>query len=157
MGASLRLELLIRLSNLTTQIANIEPLKLTNFFNYTSQYENLNARAQNGTFGQIVIKFKNLHDQYITELLAEALNNASDFRNMLAHSFIVGRLGFAKSEEGIDIIVAECNLYRDHFERIENHMSNMNFINWELWNKSIDSGPEIIKKHPLYDLIAPDT
>ncbi len=87
MAAALGVELVLRVTNMTTGYQNIlagtKPGK-----NRNGRLEKLRSNALEGTFGQLAARFRSLHPDLITELLDEALSNAVDFRNALGHHFL---------------------------------------------------------------------
>ena len=151
LGAAIGLEQVMRWANFhrrTLAILANETLD----GNSEAKKQKLVANALDGTFGQIVSQFRQLHPEVEEGIFGEAIENGIEFRNVLSHRFLARHSRNLRTERGLDIIAIECNLYRDHFQRLEEHIRQKVDIDWRLVDASI--GPfEDDPPHPLEEFL----
>lgn len=133
-GAALGVELVIRWSNYHVRAKKLLQGR-PNDPNFEAKQNKLIQNAFEGTFGQIAVQFKELNPSLNAPLFLEALDNAVEFRNRLGHKFLAQHLRNLRTEEGLDLIAIECNLYLDHFRRLESYLrQNVDFY-WAIFER----------------------
>ena len=82
------------------------------------------------------------------------LRNARDARDHLAHFFWQAHLGSLTTEQGIDLIGAECNLTAHFFNEAADKLRHATGVNTEQYKQFVrDRGAELFHKWPLADLV----
>ena len=86
MGAAIGLELVLRIANLTARFYQVEGSR-TSRGNKAARLAKLRKNAGEGTFGEVAKQFCVLFPEVVASDPAfnEAIDNAVDFRNHLAH------------------------------------------------------------------------
>lgn len=149
MGAALGVELVIRWSNYHVRAKKLLQNERTDP-NFPAKQSKLIQNAFEGTFGQLVGQFKELNPAMNEPLFLEALDNAVDFRNRLGHKFLVHHLRNLRTEEGLDLIAIECNLYLDHFQRLERYLRENVDFDWAIFERVTQHKPDA-EPHPYSD------
>lgn len=154
-GAALGVELLMRIANLTTRTLLLKARRCSPQ-NYQAQLAKLNANALAGTFGQVVVQFRELFPDLVTPLFLEASDNAVSFRNTLTHHFLIHHLPHLMTEEGLDIMAAECTLYLDHFQRLEQYVRDESGIDFSVFEEVVLAAAARHPPHPYAAWLAGD-
>ena len=151
LGAAIGLEQIMRWANFHRRALAILA-KETSDGNSDAKKKRLIANALEGTFGQVATQFRQLHPEAEEGVFGEAIENAIEFRNILSHKFLAHHSRNLRTARGLDIIAIECNLYRDHFQRIEEYIRQKVDIDWRLVDASI--GPfEGDPPHPFEEFL----
>jgi hypothetical protein len=157
MAAGQAVELLFHIANFTAR-AN-KAFEKIDSEELEAQKEKIIENAQKSTFGQAANQFIELypssqHPKLTTALFKEAVENAKLMRNHLAHGFFLGAIRCLNSEAGLDLLGIECNLYRDHFERLAGHIRKLCPVDFEIFFSITQENHSIyLTNHPLREYL----
>lgn len=103
------------------------------------------------TFGQTAQRFMTVYSEFGKhEVFPEAVENATSFRNYLAHHFLEGKLAGLRTEQGVQLIALECMEYTDHFRQIEGFIRERCQADFEgFLSQGAEEADEWVKGHPL--------
>ena len=104
---------------LTMRIALLDAARKANPDSPEARQEAL-ASVLKMTFGQTINAFLKAYPEFEShDVFPEAIQNARNFRNYLAHHFLDGKLAGLQTKEGLDLISLECMEYTEHFRQVE--------------------------------------
>jgi len=84
------------------------------------------------------------------DVFPEAINNAVDFRNNLAHHFLEGKLAGLRTEVGVQLIALECMEYTEHFRQIEAFVRERCKADFAgFLEQGVNEADQWVRDHPL--------
>ena len=103
------------------------------------------------TLGQTVQRFLVIYPEFAEhEVFPEAIENATNFRNHLAHHFLDGKMAGPRTEAGVQLIALECIEYTDHFRQVEAYIREVCTVDFdEFFNQGASEADKWVEDHPL--------
>lgn len=103
------------------------------------------------TLGQTAQQFTIAYPEFAEhDLFPIAIENASSFRNYLAHHFLEGKLAGLRTATGIELIALECMEYTEHFRQVETFIRHECKADFEgFFGQGADEADQWVEDHPL--------
>ena len=151
MAAVAAVDLIFKISNLHTRATQL--FSTDDKRNLAAKQKKLADQAMAAQFSVSANEFFDTHAELRSDLFRTALDNAIGIRNYLTHKWFAANWQFLKSEEGLDIIAAECAFYKEHFEGIESHIRENGDRDFMSFFDYRDDTEIMIENHPMHKFL----
>lgn len=113
-------------------------------------------RILSKTFGQTISKFKEVYPGFAADSkFVDMMQIALDSRNHLAHHFLDGRGQALATEEGVNLVEAECRFASAHFQDLEYFIQRLCPVDFKaFFRPDGDAAQAWIANHPLRATVA---